>query len=119
MTTLSSYKNDAGLKKAFVSEIVKHRKADMILQGTYGRQNGSWKGCAVACSLRSCAILNKEDLQESYNTHKDYETKLGIPEWLARLEDGIFEGLPKKEAICSLEILNGLAKFGFGFKALA
>ena len=96
--TLISYKGDKKLKKAFVKEIEKHRKADAILQGTYGKENGTWKGCAVACSLRSLAILDGEELKTEYSNHADYETKLGIPEWLARLEDTIFEGLPVGEA---------------------
>mgnify|MGYP001571885058 FL=1 len=95
---LISYKNDEKLKSSFLAEIVKHRKADQIEQGTYGRQNGTWKGCAVACSVRSLAILKGEELKTDYNDHKRYETDLGIPEWLARLEDTIFEGLMEKEA---------------------
>ncbi len=98
MSNLLSYKNDTKLKKKFVAQIEKHRKADQIEQGTYGRQNGEWKGCAVSCSLRSMAIINGEPLTEKYNNHKDYETKLGMPEWLARLEDTIFEGLTVKES---------------------
>ena len=98
MKTLLSYNNDPQLKKDFLREIRKHAKADQIEQGTYGHQNGTWKGCAVACSLRSLAILNGEELVTEYDEHEEYEEKLGIPEWLARLEDAIFEGLPKEDA---------------------
>ena len=98
MKTLISYKGDKNLKEKFVKEIEKHRKADAIEQGTYGHQNGTWKGCAVACSLRSLAIIDGEDLVTAYNDHTLYETKLGIPEWIARLEDTLFEGLPVKDA---------------------
>ena len=93
-----AYKNDPKLKRGFVREIEKHRKADQIEQGHYGKENGIWKGCAVACSLRSLAILDGEALQTKYGDHALYESKLGIPEWLARLEDRIFEGLPVKDA---------------------
>ncbi len=95
---LIAYKNDPVLKKKFVAEIIKHRKADQITQRTYGEENGKWKGCAVACSLRSLAILERERLVTTYDQHAEYETKLGIPEWLARLEDTIFEGLPVEDA---------------------
>ena len=98
MKTLLSYHNDTKLKKDFLREITKHIKDDAVRQGTYGRQNGDWKGCAVACSLRSLAILDGEELKVNYEDHSLYETKLGIPEWLARLEDTIFEGLPKEDA---------------------
>ena len=33
-----------------------------------------------------------------YDEHKNYETYLGIPEWLARVEDVLFEGLPKERS---------------------
>ena len=97
MKTLLSYHNNPELKSRFAAEIVKHRKADQIEQGHYGKENGEWKGCAVACSLRSLAILDGEELKTEYSYHKDYEDKLGIPEWLAKLEDGIFEGLSVQE----------------------
>ena len=97
MSTQVSYKNDVELKSLFVAEIIRHRKADQILQGTYGKENGKWQGCAVGCSIHS---LNLK-LGKSYDTsdHSVYETELGIPEWMARLEDTIFEGLPKVEAM--------------------
>jgi len=87
-------------KEAFVQEIVWHREQDAIAQGRYGGEvNGHWKGCAVACSLRSYARLKGLPLQESYDNHADFET-FGIwPEWLARLEDTIFEGLPANDAL--------------------
>lgn len=96
METLLSYKNDVKLKKSFVAEIEKHRKADQIIKGTYGEENGKWRGCAVGCSIHS---LNRMQ-GKTYSTsdHSVYEKALGIPEWLARLEDTIFEGLPIEEA---------------------
>ena len=93
MNKLISFHNDSKLKAAILAEVIKHRKQDQITQGTYGEQNGDWKGCAVACSLRSLAIVKGEELITTYNQHSRYETDLGIPEWLARLEDTIFEGL--------------------------
>ena len=96
---LQSYNNDQKLKESFLEEVIKHRKADMILQGTYGKENGKWSGCAVACSLRSLAIIRGDKLKTEYNNHADYEKYLGVPEWLARLEDTIFEGLPREDAI--------------------
>jgi len=96
-TTLVSFKNDPKLKEMLVDEIEVHRKADQIIQRTYGEgSNGDWKGCAVGCSIHS---LNKK-LGKTYatNDHSVYEKELGIPEWLARLEDTIFEGLPIEEA---------------------
>ena len=93
-----SYNNDTKLKKLFVAEVENHRKLDMIVQGTYGEGQGdNWKGCAVGCAVHSLNKINGTRHQ-TYN-HKVYEEELGMPEWLARLEDTIFEGLPKKEAM--------------------
>ncbi len=96
MKTLTSYKNDKGLKEIFVDEIIRHREADMIIQGTYGKENGTWKGCAVGCSIHSLNLKLGKDYDTS--DHSVYEKELGIPEWLARLEDTIFEGLTVEES---------------------
>ena len=79
---MRSFHNDAAVKEKYVARLKAHHKADEIIQGT-GFENG--RGCAVGCTL------------DNYS-HKAYETELGLPEWLAYLEDKIFEGLPKKEA---------------------
>jgi hypothetical protein len=93
-----SFKNNPQLKTLLLEEITKHEQADQILQGTYGKkENGKWRGCAVGCSIRSLNIR----LGKTYETndHSAYEKELELPEWLARLEDTIFEGLPKEEAM--------------------
>ncbi len=85
-------------KTALLTEIEKHRQADQILQGTYGKEeSGIWRGCAVGCSIHSLSIMEGKDLKTS--DHHLYETELGIPEALAHLEDRIFEGLPKEKAL--------------------
>jgi len=95
--TLLSYHSDENLKDMFVAEIIKHRKADQILQGTYGtEESGKWKGCAVGCSIHSLNI--KMGKSYATNDHSVYEKALGIPEWLARLEDALFEGLSVEES---------------------
>lgn len=94
---LQSYLNDPELKKAFVAEIIKHRKADQVIKGTYGDNEHPEKGfCAVGCSIHSLNKILKK--KTSTNNHKAYESLIGVPEWLAHLEDTIFEGLPDEEA---------------------
>lgn len=78
-----SFHNDQEIKEKYLNRVIKHRELDNLIQGT-GWENG--KGCAVGCTL------------ENYD-HSRYPIELGLPEWLARLEDRIFEGLPRKEAI--------------------
>jgi len=93
-----SYLNNTKLKRDFVKEIKWHQDQDKTIKGTYQEgTNGDFKGCAVGCSIHSLNRLNGTKFETS--KHKVYETALGIPEWLARLEDDIFEGLPTEEAL--------------------
>jgi hypothetical protein len=92
-----AYKNDEKLKEDFVNEIKWHEKQDKFIKGTYSEGTGdNFKGCAVGCSIKSLNKLNGTRLQTT--NHKAYEKYLGLPEWLARLEDTIFEGLPTQDA---------------------
>ena len=59
-----------------------HREADELIHGTYWEDG---KGCAVGCTIHG-------------RNHAAYEAELGIPEVLAWLEDGIFEGLENGRA---------------------
>jgi hypothetical protein len=73
--TLRAYHGQPAIKAKYLRRVRAHAKADEIVAGQYW-ENG--KGCAVGCTLHS-------------NQHAAYETELGIPEVLARLEDGLFE----------------------------
>ena len=84
-------------KDLLVAEIIRHREADQLMQGTYGQEkHGDWKGCAVGCAIHSLNLT----LGKTYSTndHSVYETELGIPELLAILEDRIFEGLSVEDS---------------------
>ncbi len=79
---MQAFHNDSAVKEKYLSRVQEHRRLDNI------RQRVTWengKGCAIGCTL------------ENYD-HKAYEVELGIPEWLARVEDTIFEGLPVERA---------------------
>ncbi|MDB4726119.1 hypothetical protein OAF54_01690 [bacterium] len=69
-------------KEQLVNNLKAHQKADEFIQGRYWRYG---KGCAVGCS-----IIDFEGCPEE---HSEFERLFGIPQPLARLEDGIFEGL--------------------------
>ena len=94
-----TYKSDKKFKDRFVAEVIKHREADQIVEVTYGNTNGHWKGCAVACSLRSLDIIEGRPLQEDYDQHSAFEARGLWPEWLAHLEDTLFEGLAVDDAL--------------------
>jgi hypothetical protein len=80
---MQAFFNDQKIKDKYLKRVRDHRLADELVQGITWEDG---KGCAVGCTL------------ENYN-HKQYEVELGIPEWLARVEDTIFEGLVKDEAM--------------------
>ena len=70
------------VKEKYLNRVKAHASADEFIQGTYW-ENG--KGCAVGCTVHS-------------DNHNAYEDELGIPAWLAKVEDRIFEGLPLDKA---------------------
>jgi hypothetical protein len=77
-----AYYGDQAVKDTIIAQLAAHRAADELVKGQYW-QNG--KGCAVGCTIYS-------------GHHAEYETRFGIPQMLARLEDRIFEGLPNHDA---------------------
>ena len=79
---MQAFHNDMKIKEKYLDRVLAHQKADEIIHGIYW-ENG--KGCAVGCTIHS-------------GNHKYYEKELGIPEWLARLEDTLFEGLQNGRA---------------------
>jgi hypothetical protein len=79
---LIAFHGDDKIKDKYMKRLEAHKAADEIIKGTYW-QNG--KGCAVGCTVHS-------------DNHAAYETELGIPRILARLEDGIFENLQNGRA---------------------
>ena len=79
---MKAFHNNPLTKVKYTNRLKDHYAADEIIQGKYW-ENG--KGCAVGCTIHS-------------GEHLAFETELGIPQVLARLEDSIFEGLPNKLA---------------------
>lgn len=97
MTTLLSYHSDKKLKTEMVEEMLKHQRQDQLIKGTYGIENGLFKGCAVGCGVHSYNIRKETKLD--YQDHAGLAQAIGIPEWLFRLQDALFEGLVKEEAL--------------------
>jgi len=80
---MKSYHNDPAIKTKYLARVKAHRLADELVKGKYWEGG---KGCAVGCTVHS-------------GNHSAYEKELGIPQKLARLEDGIFESLPNDKAM--------------------
>src|ERR1700760_699343 len=71
------------IKDEYLARVRLHRETDQIIKGKYWEDG---KGCAVGCTIHS-------------SNHAAYEKELGIPKVLARLEDGIFEGMENSKAM--------------------
>lgn len=94
-----AFHGDAQLKANLLIEVEKHRLADAIISGTYGENDkGKFRGCAVGCSIESLTRLTGKSYQTS--DHSAYPNLVGVPEWLARVQDTIFEELPEKGLTC-------------------
>src|SRR5262245_7522617 len=77
-----SFHNDQAIKERYTSRVAAHMAADDLIHGSYWERD---KGCGVGCTVHS-------------DDHSAYEQELGLPEWLASLEDRIFEGLENGDA---------------------
>src|SRR3954468_9774981 len=86
MGKLIAYHGSQEEKNAAVANMQEHRKMERLVQGSPGHKgdDGVMRGCAVFCTVGSYS-------------HGAYEAKFGIPRMIARLEDNIFENLPKGE----------------------
>ena len=96
--TLTTYHGDPKVKASLLRRISAHEKADRLTQGTYGSMSGYWRGCAVSCSLATPSGRFDGEIVTK-GLHAEYPKHLGLPVWLAHLEDRIFEGLPQEEAM--------------------
>jgi len=85
MNTLLTFHNDPAIKAKYLARVLAHAKANEIVQGTGFIKNGKVRACAVGCTL------------DVYD-HSRYPGELGLPEWLAYLEDSIHEGLTLAQA---------------------
>lgn len=99
--TMVAYHGDPAVKAALLDRIADHEHHDAIAQQTYGspREGGEvtvWERCAVGCSVHDLASTPQRD--DGSELHALYPRLLGIPIWLAYLEDRIFEGLEWPDA---------------------
>jgi len=93
---MKAFHNDPTIKDKYLARVRHHMAADNLVRGI-GWENG--KGCAVGCTL------------EDYK-HDRYETELGIPEWLARVEDTLFEGMSVEKSKTWPEVFLSSIKIG-------
>ena len=113
----TTFQNDQALKDFMVAETIKHREADELIKGTYGsEEDGKWRGCAVGCAIKS--LNTKLGVDFSTSEHSVLEENGLYPEWLARLEDTIFENLPEPESQTWPERFTKAIPVGVSFQDL-
>jgi len=78
--TLQAFHNNLQLQKEFLDRAQSHYDADELIHGVYWEEG---KGCAYGCMTHS-------------NNHKDLELLYGMPEWIGRVVDVLFEGMENK-----------------------
>lgn len=79
---LRAFHGKESIKRKYLKRVRAHARADELIKGFYWEDG---KGCAVGCTVHS-------------GSHNAYEDELGIPEWLAHIEDYVFEGLENGES---------------------
>lgn len=94
-----TFHNDPALKQKYVDRVLQHFVQDQIVQGIYWNtyhydpETASVVmepvGCALGCTLHH---NNNEAGDEEHRIWKQMEIELGIPAWLARIEEACFEG---------------------------
>jgi hypothetical protein len=79
--SLSSFHGKQDTKDFYINRVARHIELDHLVRGIgWEDKDGKIRGCGVGCTL------------ENYD-HSQYPIELGIPEWLARVEDTLFEGM--------------------------
>jgi hypothetical protein len=89
-----------------------HRDADMLRSGFYGEKNGKFHGCSVGCLAYEIAPrqFTKAHGWTADNLHALVGDHYGYPEWLARLQDQIFENLGDERNDWHVQIADAIAE---------
>ena len=88
---MKAFNNDPQYKADSIESAKQHRLADEFITGTYGRQNGTFKGCSVGCSVTD--VNKRNGTTGGVEDHGFLAEQLGVPEYIIHLQDSIFEGL--------------------------
>ena len=95
---LQAFNNDETFRQQMVEAAVAHRLADEFIAGTYvDHGRSTFRGCSVGCSLYDVQVLRGYPRLADYGDHALLARELGLPQFLVRLQDAIFEGLPETE----------------------
>lgn len=98
---MKAFHGDESLKQQLVEMIKWHEKQDKIVQGKYGIKYGrgfteDFRGCAVGCAINSLRKIKR--VKADAGSFREYSEMVGIPFWVIRVEECIFEMLPRGKA---------------------
>ena len=84
-----TWHNDPAVKAFYVERMRRHQEQDDLIQGTFGEQlPGGWKGCAVGCVID---FNTEKHPFQTTTPHRAMFKRTGIPLWLCRAVDDLFE----------------------------
>jgi len=86
------------IKNELIAEGVQHRKQDLLIKGSFWKGH---KGCSVGCYVKT-----------GDEPHAKLAKRSGMPEYMHRLQDIIFEGLPDKTRFHWSEVFFKAAPVG-------
>ncbi len=81
----------AEIKRKIVKEAKRHEKLDAWVTGDYEQKNGVVKHCSIGC------VRFALGLQSNIGEHGQLVDPTGVPEYILRMSDQIFEGLPESK----------------------
>lgn len=83
-----TFYSDPAKKQERIERHKRHVEADRLIAGCYQDDSHPIKGCSVGCDAIDISG------NTGGNCHKVVAEHDGVPEWLERLRDVVFEGLP-------------------------
>lgn len=78
MAPLLSFHEDRYLKKKYCDRVLSHITDNTLVKGSVGWSVARQCGCAIGCTVHAYA-------------HNEYPEQLGLPVWLAHVEDTLHE----------------------------
>ena len=91
---MKAFHNDPELKQQLIDMAAEHRQADEYIKGAYGEEiDGKFRGCSIGCTIRDINKIHGKNLP--INNHTALSEELGIPEFILRFQDSIYERLPE------------------------
>jgi len=90
---MKAFNADPDLKETLILKAKEHRLADEYIKGTYGehQKDGPFKACSLGCTIFDINAI--KGLSGSLSGYAFLAQELDIPEFIAHLQDCIFEGL--------------------------